>query len=109
MIRAHQFSRCASGDIGKITRFHCGDDGRIVALRLPMDADIKQEFTAVLVEIHASQAALRQEIRQEIREEGITTRRHCDVVAESLQMSSASSPKVLSHSTQRWRRSGANR
>lgn len=50
----------------------------------PMDADIKQEFTAVRVEIHASQAALRQEIRQEIREEGITTRRHFDVVAESL-------------------------
>jgi hypothetical protein len=50
----------------------------------PMDADIKQEFIAVRAEIQASQAALRQEIRQEIREEGSTTRRHFDVVAESL-------------------------
>lgn len=49
-----------------------------------MDADIKEEFAAVRAEIQASQAALRREIRQEIREEGSTTRRHFDVVAESL-------------------------
>lgn len=49
-------------------------------LRMSMDADIKQEFTAIRAEIQTSQMAL----RQEIREEAIATRRHFDVVAENL-------------------------
>ena len=74
------------------------DDGRIVALSLHMDADIKEEFNSVRAEVRAEFAWVREEfaavraemrgsettLRQEIREEGISTRRHFDVVAESL-------------------------
>jgi septation ring formation regulator EzrA len=73
-----------------------------------MDADIKEEFTSVRAEfasVHAQFAAVREEfaavreefaavrgemrgseatLRQEIREEGISTRRHFDIIAESL-------------------------
>lgn len=55
----------------------------MVGLLLPpphMDADIREEFAAVRWEIRASETKL----RQEIREEGVATRRHFDVVAESL-------------------------
>lgn len=54
----------------------------MVGLLLPsadMDAEIKNEFSAV--------RALRQmekALRREIQEDGLTTRRHFDVVAESL-------------------------
>jgi hypothetical protein len=67
------------------------DDGRIVALSLNMDAEIKEEFAAVRVDIRNVETALRLEIRgvetalrQEVREEAIATRRHFDMVAESL-------------------------
>ena len=52
-----------------------------------MDAGIKEEFAAVRAEIRALDGGLSAEIgkvRTEIREEGIVTRRHFDVVAESL-------------------------
>jgi putative N-acetylmannosamine-6-phosphate epimerase len=45
-----------------------------------MDAAIKEEFAAVRAEIRGVETTL----RAEIREEGIATRRHFDVVAESL-------------------------
>ena len=67
------------------------DDGRIVALSPRMDADIKEKFTAVRAELRAGFAAVRAEIRgssatlpQDIREEGVATRRHVDIVAETL-------------------------
>jgi putative N-acetylmannosamine-6-phosphate epimerase len=56
-----------------------------------MDAEIKTEFSAVRADIHEVDARFSAEIRwvettvrQETREEGIATRRHFDVVAESL-------------------------
>lgn len=56
-----------------------------------MDAEIKEEFTAVRAELREVDGRVFAEIRrvettlrQEIREEGIVTRRHFDVVAESL-------------------------
>lgn len=45
-----------------------------------MDADIKEEFAAIRAEIRSVETIL----HQEIREEGVSTRRHFDVVAESL-------------------------
>jgi hypothetical protein len=88
-----------SRDHGAIYLRH--DDGRLVAPSLHMDADIKEEFAAVHAEfaaVHAEFATVRSEfvavraemrgsettLRQEIREEGVSTRRHFDVVAESL-------------------------
>ena len=52
-----------------------------------MDAEIKDEFAAVRAEIRELDGRLSAEmgkVRTEIREEGIVTRRHFDVVAESL-------------------------
>ena len=56
-----------------------------------MDADIKEEFTSVHAELRAEFAAVRAEMRgseetlhQQIREEGIATRRHFDIISESL-------------------------
>ena len=66
-----------------------------------MDADIKEEFASVRAEfasVRTEFASVRTEfgavraemrtsettLRQEIREEGISTRRHFDVVSESL-------------------------
>ena len=63
-----------------------------------MDVEIKNEFSAVRTDLHTlrtdlqnADARLSAEIRrvettlrQEIREEGIDTRRHFDVIAESL-------------------------
>ena len=74
------------------------DDGRIVAPTLHMDADIKDEFGAVRADLRAVRADLREvdtrlsmeirrvesTLRQEIREDGAATRRHFDIVSESL-------------------------
>jgi hypothetical protein len=81
------------------------DDGRIVAPGRYMDADIKEEFTAVRgdlqnvservhevdvrvreVDTRLSTEIRRMEstLRQEIREEGAATRRHIDVVSGRL-------------------------
>jgi hypothetical protein len=56
-----------------------------------MDADIKDEFSAVRTDLRNVDARLSAKIReveaalrQEIREEGTATRRHFDVVAGSL-------------------------
>jgi dynactin complex subunit len=56
-----------------------------------MDADIKNEFSLVRADIQEVDARLSEKIRQaettvrqEIQEEGIATRRHFDIVAESL-------------------------
>ena len=66
-------------------------DGRMVAPGRQMDIEIKDEFSAVRTDLRNVDARLSAEIRrvettlrQEIREEGIATRRHFDVVAESL-------------------------
>ena len=45
-----------------------------------MDTEIKHEFAAVRADLRSVKTAL----GQEIREEAIATRRHFDVVAESL-------------------------
>ena len=45
-----------------------------------MDTDIKNEFAAVRAEVRRLETVL----RQDIREDAIATRRHIDVVAESL-------------------------
>lgn len=81
------------------------DDGRIVAPSQYMDSDIKEEFTAVRgglqnvservrevdVRVREVDTSLSTEIRrvesmlrQEIREDSAATRRHFDVVAESV-------------------------
>jgi putative N-acetylmannosamine-6-phosphate epimerase len=52
----------------------------LLLLSRNMDAEIKEEFAAVRAEIRGVEATL----RAEVREEGIATRRHFDVVAESL-------------------------
>jgi hypothetical protein len=69
----------------------CFDDGRIVAPRLRMNADIKDEFGAVRADLREVDTRLSTEIRrvestlsQEIREDGAATRRHFDIVSESL-------------------------
>ena len=56
-----------------------------------MHSEIKEEFAAVRADLRGVDTRLSAEIRrvestlrQEIREEGIATRRHFDVVAESL-------------------------
>ena len=63
-----------------------------------MDAEIKNELTAVRTDLQAVRTDLRNvdarlsaeirrvetTLRQEVRDEGIATRRHFDVVAESL-------------------------
>jgi hypothetical protein len=52
-----------------------------------MDAEIKNEFFVVRADIQELDAEIRRvetTLRQEIREEGVATRRHFDVVAESL-------------------------
>lgn len=56
-----------------------------------MDAEIKDEFDVVRADIQKVDTRLSDEIRrvettlrQEIRDEGIATRRHFDVVTESL-------------------------
>ena len=58
------------------------DDGRIVSP--PMDAETRDAIDAVRADLREVETRLRAEFRREIREEGITTRRHFDVVAESL-------------------------
>ena len=64
-----RFVRCRCRSCARLTANVAHDDGRIVAPWRDMDAEIKQEFAVV---------------RAEIREEAIATRRHFDVVAESL-------------------------
>jgi hypothetical protein len=63
-----------------------------------MDADIKEEFTLVRAEVRSEFNWVREEfsavrgemrtmettLRQEIRDEGVATRRHFDIIAESL-------------------------
>jgi hypothetical protein len=63
-----------------------------------MDADIKEQFTSVRADVRAEFNSVREEfaavrgdmrasettLRQEIREEGVATRRHFDIIAESL-------------------------
>ena len=43
-------------------------------------ASVREEFTAVRAEMRGSETML----RQEIREDGVSTRRHFDIIAESL-------------------------
>ncbi len=52
-----------------------------------MDAEVKEEVAAVRADLREVDARLSAEIRRvetKIREEGIVTRRHFDVIAESL-------------------------
>lgn len=49
-----------------------------------MDAETRDAIAAVRTELGEVEARVRAEFRLEIREEGATTRRHFDVVTESL-------------------------
>ena len=66
------------------------DDGRIVALSPDMDSEIKEEFAAVRADLRNIDERVRglearvRDVDVRVREEGIATRRHFDVVAESV-------------------------
>ncbi len=49
-----------------------------------MDAETRHEFDAVRQEMRSLEERLRTDFRKEIKEEGVITRRHFDIVAESL-------------------------
>ena len=77
-----------------------------------MDIETKNEFSAVRTDLQHVDARLTAEVRrvettlqEKIRDEGIATRRHFDVVSESLRDDIRSSPKASSRETQKSKRS----
>jgi hypothetical protein len=58
--------------------------GDLREVKTSLRAELREVETHVRTELGETETRLRTEFRHEIREEGSTTRRHFDVVAESL-------------------------